>query len=133
MNTTFDSNINSQRSVAGGNGNGNAEGRMVGNQILLRLPSNEANLLLPKLEFVRLRIHQILHEAGDKIKSVYFIDTGLVSVVNLQSDGKSVEVGLIGKGGFAGLPVIDGFRTSPNRAVAQAEGTAYRMETDTLR
>lgn len=133
MNTTDDSNANSVRSVPAGNGNGSGEGRMGGNEILLKLPPNEANLLLPKLEFVRLRIHQILHEAGDKIKSVYFIDTGLLSIVNLQPDGKTVEVGLMGKGGFAGLPVVDGFRTTPNRAVAQAEGTAYRMEADTLR
>jgi len=80
-----------------------------------------------------LQIQQILHETGDRIKSVYFINTGLISIVNLQPNGKSVEVGLFGRTGFAGLPVIDDFRTSPNRTVAQAESTAYRMETDTLR
>ncbi len=111
---------------------GNGDGRSFGNELLLTLPGEEVNLLLPKLEFVRLRIHQILHEAGDKIKSVYFVETGLLSIVNLQPDGKSVEVGLMGKGGFAGLPVVDGFRTSPNRVVAQAEGTAYRMEAESL-
>lgn len=109
------------------------EGMVVRNQILLELPPNEAALILPKLEFVRLRIHQILHEAGDKIKSAYFVETGLVSIVNLQPDGKSVEVGLLGRGGFVGLPIVDGFRSSPNRTVAQAEGTAYRIETDSLR
>lgn len=128
-----DFNFNVPPSLPGTKAKGNGDVPSVSNEILLKLPANEANLLLPKLEFARLHIHQILHEAGDKIKSVYFIDTGLLSIVNLQPDGKSVEVGLMGKGGFAGLPVIDGFRTGPNRAVAQAEGTAYRMEADTLR
>lgn len=111
----------------------NNDGRAVSNRILLTLPQKESELLIPKLEFVRLRIHQILHEPGEAIKSVFFVDKGLVSLVSLQSDGKSVEVGLIGQGGFVGLPVVDGFRSSPNRAVAQAEGTAYRADTDTLR
>jgi len=133
MTAVHDFDINVPQSFAGTKGKGNGDAPSVSNEILLPLPANEANLLLPKLEFVRLRIHQILHEAGDNIKSVYFIDTGLLSIVNLQPDGKSVEVGLMGKGGFAGLPVIDGFRTSPNRAVAQAEGTAYRIDADTLR
>jgi len=131
MLTNTESNIRNFRPT--GNGNGNGESRTVANEILLKLPQEESNLLFPKLEFVRLRIHQILHEAGEKIKSVYFLDTGLISIVNLQPDGKSVEVGLVGKGGFAGLPIVDGFRTSPNRAVAQAEGTAHRLEAETLR
>lgn len=129
MNTINEISLKAPHPLSSGNG----DGRSLGNEILRNIPQEEVNLLLPKLEFVRLRIHQILHEAGDKIKSVFFIESGLLSIVNLQPDGKSVEVGLVGKGGFAGLPVVDGFRTSPNRAVAQAEGTAYRMEADTLR
>jgi len=39
----------------------------------------------------------------------------------------SVEVGLVGKEGFVGLPLVAGFRTSPTRAVAQIEGTAFRV------
>jgi hypothetical protein len=27
---------------------------------------------LPKLEFVRLKLHQVLHEAGETLKSGYF-------------------------------------------------------------
>lgn len=103
------------------------------NEILRQIPRNELEILRPKLEFVPLRMHQILHDAGDKIRFAYFVETGLISIVNLQPDGKSVEVGLIGKGGFVGLPIVDGFGTSPNRFVAQAEGTAQRIEASALR
>jgi hypothetical protein len=42
------------------------------NEILLDLPPNESDTLLPKLEFVRLKLHQVLHEAGETLKSGYF-------------------------------------------------------------
>jgi CRP-like cAMP-binding protein len=56
----------------------------------------------------------------------------LQSVLSVLPDGKSVEVGLIGKEGFAGMPIVDGFRSSPTRVVTQGEGTAYRVDADTL-
>ncbi len=110
--------------------NGN---RVLAGEILGKLPRIELDMLRSKLEFTPLRMHQILHEAGDKIRFAYFIESGLISVVNLQPDGKSVEVALIGRGGFTGLPVVDGFSTSPNRYIIQAEGTADRIEATALR
>jgi CRP-like cAMP-binding protein len=110
--------------------NGN---RVLAGEILGKVPRTELDLLRPRLEFVPLRTHQILHEAGDKIRFAYFVESGLISVVNLQPDGKSVEVALIGRGGFTGLPVVDGFSTSPNRYIIQAEGTADRIEATALR
>jgi CRP-like cAMP-binding protein len=49
-----------------------------------------------------------------------------------EPDGDSVEVGLIGNEGFVGLPIIFGLKTSGVRVVAQAEGTAYRVDASTL-
>jgi CRP-like cAMP-binding protein len=81
---------------------------------------------------VRLKLRQVLHEAGEAIKSGYFLNDGLGSVLTIEPDGKTVEVGLIGKEGFVGLPVIFGFKTSGLRVVTQADGTAYRIPVDTL-
>src|SRR5437660_586152 len=69
--------------------NGN---RILGGEILGKLPRAELDLLRPRLEFAPLRMHQILHEAGDKIRFAYFVESGLISVVNILPDGKSVEV-----------------------------------------
>jgi CRP-like cAMP-binding protein len=44
-----------------------------------------------------------------------------------------VEVSLIGKEGFAGVPLIAGFRTSHTRTVVQTEATAFRIDADSLR
>jgi len=107
-------------------------GKEIGNVILRGLPRKECTLLLPSLEFVRLKLHQILHETGEQIKSGYFLNDGLGSVLTTQPDGKTVEVGLIGREGFIGLPVIFGFKTSALRVVTQGEGTAYRVEVSSL-
>ena len=114
-------------------GQEDGDGREVGNLILRGLPRKEMAQLLPALEFVRLKLHQVLHEPGETIKSGYFLNNGLGSVLTTQPDGKTVEVGLIGKEGFVGLPVVFGFKTSGLRIVTQADGSAYRIEVPTLR
>jgi len=109
------------------------DGKEIGNLILRSLPRSESAQVLSSTEFVRLKLHQVLHEAGETIKSVYFLNEGLGSVLTVQPDGKSVEVGLIGKEGFVGLPIIFGFSTSGLRVVTQADGSAYRIEAQSLR
>jgi CRP-like cAMP-binding protein len=74
----------------------------------------------------------VLHEPGEAIKSVYFLNNGLGSVLTTQPDGKTVEVGLIGREGFVGLPIIFGFKTSGLRVVTQGDATAYRVEASFL-
>jgi CRP-like cAMP-binding protein len=103
------------------------DGAQMHNEILLGLPRTECDALFPDLEYVELRTHDALHEAGRPITHGYFVNSGLASVLNVMADGKSVEVGLAGKEGFIGLPLIVGLRTSPNRVVAQVAGSAFRI------
>lgn len=109
------------------------DGNHIYNEILLALPSRELEQLLPKLEFVRLKLHQVLFDPGDTMKSAYFCNSGMFSILNVMPDGSSVEVGLIGREGFLGLPLMAGFRTSSNRIVVQGEATAFRVGADDLR
>jgi CRP-like cAMP-binding protein len=108
------------------------DGKEISNLILRRLPRNESSQFFSSMEFVRLKLHQVLHEAGETIRSLYFLNDGLASVLTVQPDGKSVEVGLIGKEGFVGLPVIFGFKTSGLRVVTQGDGTGYRIDVGLL-
>jgi CRP-like cAMP-binding protein len=107
--------------------------REIANNILRDLPRTERVRLFPSLEFVRLRLHQVLHETGEVIKSGYFLNDGMASVLTVQPDGETVEVGLTGKEGFVGLPVIFGFKTSALRIITQGDGTAYRIDVTGLR
>jgi CRP-like cAMP-binding protein len=81
---------------------------------------------------VRLRLRQVLHEAGEVIKSCYFMNDGMCSVLTVQPDGESVEIGLIGREGFVGLPVLFGFKTSALRIITQGDGSAYRLDASVL-
>src|SRR5205085_1847484 len=74
----------------------------------------------------------VLHDVGDIVKSAYFCNTGMISVVSVFPDGKSVEVGLIGKEGFVGLPLVASFRTAYTRAIVQVEATAFRINAENL-
>lgn len=105
-------------------------GNHIYNEILRELPRDEFGSVFPKLELVRMQPRQVLHEAGDTLRSAYFCNTGLISILSVLSDGKTVEVGLVGKEGLVGLPLIAGFRTAASRAVVQIEGTALRVDGD---
>jgi CRP-like cAMP-binding protein len=104
------------------------DGNLVLNKILLQLPPEEFDLLSSKLEFVRLKRRQVVHEAGETLKSAYFCNSGMFSFAIIMPDGKSVEVCLVGTEGFSGIPLIAGFRTSYTRTVVQAEATAFRID-----
>src|SRR5437660_8046478 len=92
--------------------NGN---RILGGEILGKLPRAELDLLRPRLECAPLRLHQILHEAGDKMRFVYCVESGLISVENILPDGKSEEVAVVGRGGLTGLPEGAGCGRRPSR------------------
>jgi CRP-like cAMP-binding protein len=106
-------------------------GNEIHNEILLGL-SQDCSELRSKLEYVRLKVHNVLFEPGDALKSVYFCNSGMISILTVFPDGKSVEVGLVGKEGFVGLPLLVGFQTASTRAVAQIEATAFRVNGEAL-
>ena len=110
---------------AGRNGAGQA-GELA-NRILLGLPRNLCNNLLAKAPLVKLPTHSVLNEVNEPIQYFYFINSGLASVLNVLQDGKSVEVGLTGREGVVGVPIVVGFKTSPTRVVMQIAGSGYRM------
>jgi CRP-like cAMP-binding protein len=111
---------------------GHVDGNRIHNEILLNLPPNEIEALLPQLEFMRLNTHHVLHESGDIVKSAYFPNTGLISILSVFPDGKCVEVGLVGKEGFIGWPLVAGFRTAHTRAIVQIAGSAFRIGGEAL-
>jgi len=99
---------------------------------LLDLPRNVSSNLIGKAQLIKLPIHSVLNEINEQIQYLYFINSGLASVLNVLHDGKSVEVGLTGREGFVGVPVIAGFKTSPTRVVMQIEGTGHRISVKDL-
>jgi len=104
-----------------------SDGNSVHNEILLGLPRKECEAIFSSLEFVEMRTHDVLNEMGEAIEYCYFVNSGLASILNVTADGKSVEVGLTGKEGVVGLPLVVGLKTSATRIVVQIAGTAFRI------
>ena len=109
-----------------------ANGRQVGNEILNSIPESEYNRLRTELEFVHLPHHHILHEAGERIEFAYFLNEGLASLVVLTSDGRSVEVAIVGHEGVVGTPLAVGLHRGPYRSIMQISGTALRIKAELL-
>ncbi len=97
------------------------------NRLLVSLPRDEYDRLLPHLEKVSLPLRDILYEANGPIAHVFFPLIGVVSLVIMDS-GFTLEVGLIGNEGLVGTPVFLGSDRSPTEAIAQIPGEALRME-----
>jgi CRP-like cAMP-binding protein len=107
-----------------------AAGKAVKNVILLSLPDKEYNLLRPHLEPTDLPQYEILEEPGQKIDHTYFLNEGMTSLVALSRDGRSVEVGIVGKEGMVGMSLIAGLRQGTFRAIMQMAGNGIRIRAD---
>jgi CRP-like cAMP-binding protein len=105
----------------------NHKGQPIHNEILRSLPRKEFDTVFAALEFVDLPVRTILNDPGEAITSCYFVNSGLVSILSVLSEGKSVEVGLTGKEGFVGLPLVVGLKTSGARAIVQIPASAFRI------
>jgi CRP-like cAMP-binding protein len=102
------------------------------NQILKTIPRGEFDLIAPHLEHVELPHHEILHEAGEKIEYAYFLNEGLASLVVLTSDGRSVEVAIVGREGVVGTPLAVGLHRGPYRTIMQISGNGPRIKSEIL-
>ena len=102
--------------------------------LLSLLPPDEINQICPVLTRVQLVNDQILHEIGEQIGYVYFIERGLVSVVAMSDNADTqTEVGLIGRESLVGLSALLGSEAvSPTRAIVQMPGSAHRMTVQAL-
>jgi CRP-like cAMP-binding protein len=101
------------------------------NQLLAALPPEDFAALQPHLEPVDLILKQGVIEPNHPIEHVVFPEAGYISVAAV--DGRSmVEVGIIGREGMAGLPVVLYARTSPFTYFVQHDGRGLRIATSRL-
>jgi CRP-like cAMP-binding protein len=77
--------------------------------------------------------HRSLYEPNRKIEFIYFPNRGLVSLVILMNDAKTVEVAVLGNEGLAGVPAIFGLDRSPVREVVQISGDGFRVKASAFR
>ena len=103
------------------------------NRILDGLPEPELERLLPKLTPVELHHSQVLYTPGELMKFAYFPESSMVSLISTTGSGDSVEVGVVGFEGMAGISAVLGVNQSPYQALVQYPNGAMRISVHDLR
>ena len=105
---------------------------IVRNRLLSALAPDDYALIEPNLERVGLEPLVVLIEANRPIQHVVFPESGIVSTIANTDEGK-IEVGLIGREGMVGVPVILGVDQVPHLSMVQGAGEGLRISTPDLR
>jgi CRP-like cAMP-binding protein len=103
------------------------------NRLLNALTIDDLALIAPSMDIVHLSLRQPLEIANEPIEFVYFLESGLGSIVAGKDRGSSVEVGLFGREGMSGTSLALGDTQSPFDCYTQMSGTANRISSDNLR
>ena len=103
------------------------------NKILGALNTKDYQQLFTQLEGVSLVQGDVLYEADASLKYVYFPETAVLSMLATMEDGRSVEVGPVGKEGMVGLRIFLGAETTPDRVIVHVAGTSKRLKASVLK
>jgi CRP-like cAMP-binding protein len=100
---------------------------------LLPLSVQGFSLLELQLERVPLPVGTRLVEPNTPIEHVYSLEQGIASVVAATPQGRRIEVGIIGREGLTGIPVLLGTDRTPHECFIQTPGEGLRIRADDIR
>jgi CRP-like cAMP-binding protein len=105
----------------------------VRNRLLRMLAPEDFARLAPYLIPVPLPKSEVLYDFGDPIRSAWFIEDGLGSVIARLPDGEAAEIGLYGFEGLAAIPAVLGDELAENHLTMQIGGHGFRIDAAELR
>jgi CRP-like cAMP-binding protein len=103
------------------------------NHLLDALPPADYERIAAHLEWVPLKLAEVLYEPGIKLRNVYFPTTAIVSLLYVMENGSSAEIAIVGNEGILGISLFMGGETTPSRAVVQSAGYGYRLKAQLLK
>ena len=92
----------------------------VRNILLRRLPPEDYRRLQPHLKRVRLGVDEFIARAGAAIDNVCFLEGGIAGFLDVLGDGRKIAVGVVGREGFVGWPLLLGDDRWPYDVVIRA-------------
>jgi CRP-like cAMP-binding protein len=98
------------------------------NFLLKHLSSESIAGVSRHLEPVRLDVKLVLYEPEQQMQYAYFPEAGMVSVVSIMDDGRSIEVGTIGREGMTGAALLLSADRAPYQVFIQIAGSGYRIK-----
>jgi CRP-like cAMP-binding protein len=97
------------------------------------MPEDQYRGLARYLVPVELPLGMRLSEPNRPLEYIYFPVAGLISTHSLTERGESVEVGIIGREGVAGVAGLLGHHQMPHSVVVQGAGTGLRVRAGIVR
>jgi CRP-like cAMP-binding protein len=98
------------------------------NELLAALPASDLDLLRPHLRTIEMAFGQVLIEAGDTARRVFFPHGGIVSNMVRLRPGETVEVSATGREGAIGDGAALFGMPSPQAAVVRFPAQAFAIE-----
>ena len=102
-------------------------GSPLDSRLLASLPRRDSDRLLPHLVPAPLQHGAVLMEVGDEVDQIYFPHNGMLSLLAVLSDGKTIETATVGREGVVGAMAGLGVYRSLVRVVVQMPMTCSRI------
>lgn len=107
--------------------------REIGNALLQHMSEEDFARLQPNLRRVPLQVAADLASAGQPLTHVYFMEGAVAGFLDVLGDGRQLTIGLVGREGCVGWPLVMGYRHWPYSVAVRGEDTtALRIEADHL-
>lgn len=103
--------------------------------ILVRtMTDHDRALLIPDIKRVEMEPKMVMVFANTPIRTIYFPEDGIASIVVKNKNGVQTEVGIFGREGFSAAPILLGNQQTPHETFMQVDGkTALAIGADELR
>ena len=106
--------------------------KTLGNQLLNALEVASRKRIEPHLEPIKLKLGDIVCDAGGLLKHAYFPQGTVLSLLTVLENGSAIETANIGREGAFGLFAAMYSRVSFNRCLVQLEGGMVRCPIELL-
>lgn len=103
------------------------------NHLLAALPAVEFARIEVDLDAIELKLGEVIYESGEQLEYIYFPTTAIISLLYIMENGSTAEIGMAGNDGLVGIALYMGGSTTPNRAVVQSAGNAFRLRSKALK
>ncbi len=103
------------------------------NKLLSILPEKDYAGIATDLEYVDLARGTMLARAGQPIDHIYFLTSGIGSIIATTPEGNRAEAGIFGFDGYVPTSAVASAEDSPHDVIVQLSSQAYRVTYDRFR
>jgi CRP-like cAMP-binding protein len=103
------------------------------NRLLASLRAEELSLLERHFREVPMTQGQLLEERGQRVDTVYFPQSGMISLIVEMPEDETIEVGMVGSEGAIGINVGLGSRIASVTSLVQVSGVTFKISASRFR